>query len=194
MIRGKKRPLTYLTEEKKMILPKVEIKKILYATDLSPSARYAFAYAVSLANIYGASITILHVLFNTPNVDSVAAFYIGQEEWRKIKQRTVDDAREALIGKKRENVAIREILTRFSETIKSEVEAPAAIMDEIVIKKGEPEDHIVEQSIERNCDLIVMGSRGHGAIAEAMIGSTARKVLRRSLKPVLVVRLPSEKL
>jgi len=45
-----------------MTLPKVEIKKILYATDLSESARYAFAYALSLANLYGARITFVRVL------------------------------------------------------------------------------------------------------------------------------------
>jgi len=43
-----------------MIVP--QIKKILYATDLSENARYAFAYAASLANQYGAGVTILHVL------------------------------------------------------------------------------------------------------------------------------------
>jgi nucleotide-binding universal stress UspA family protein len=175
-----------------MILPKVEIKKILYATDLSESARHAFAYAVSLANAYGASITILHVLFNVPDVDSIASFYIGQDEWKKIKERTLDDAREALIGKKRENVAIQEILTRFSETASAEVESPATIMDEIIIKKGKPEVQILQQAEERNCDVIVMGTHGHGVIAGAVIGSTARKVLRRSQKPVLVVRLPEE--
>ena len=35
-----------------MILPNVEIKKILFATDLSESSVHAFAYAVSLANHY----------------------------------------------------------------------------------------------------------------------------------------------
>ena len=175
-----------------MMLPKVEIIKILYATDLSESARHAFAYAVSLANAYGASITILHVLFNVPNVDSIASFYIGQEEWKKIKQRTVDDARQSLIGKKRDNVAIQEILTAFSETASSQIESPATITDEIIIKKGTPEDHILQQAEERNCDVIVMGSHGQGAIAEAVIGSTVRKVLRRSKIPVLVVRLPQD--
>jgi len=175
-----------------MILPKVKIRKILYATDLSESARHAFAYAVSLANAYGASTTILHVLFNVPNVDSIAALYIGHEEWNKIKQRTVDDARQALIGKKRENVAIQEILTRFSETASTAAESPATLTDEIIIKKGNPEEHILQQAEERNCDIIVMGSHGHGAIAEAVIGNTARKVLRRSKIPVLAVRLPQE--
>jgi nucleotide-binding universal stress UspA family protein len=39
-----------------------EIKKILYATDLSENARHAFGYAVSLANRYDAGITVLHVV------------------------------------------------------------------------------------------------------------------------------------
>ncbi|MFC1877445.1 universal stress protein [Thermodesulfobacteriota bacterium] len=40
----------------------VQIKKILYATDLSESAAHAFSYVVSQANMYDAGITILHVL------------------------------------------------------------------------------------------------------------------------------------
>lgn len=39
-----------------------EIKHILYATDLSTSARLALRYAVSLANRYQAKLTMLHVL------------------------------------------------------------------------------------------------------------------------------------
>jgi len=42
-----------------------EIRKILYATDLSRNARYAFRYAASLANRYGAGITVLTVLKDT---------------------------------------------------------------------------------------------------------------------------------
>ena len=49
-----------------MILPKVDVKKILYATDLSENARYAFAYAVSLADLYNAAITIIHLLPEVP--------------------------------------------------------------------------------------------------------------------------------
>jgi len=49
---------------------------------------------------------------------------------------------------------------------------------------------ILKVSEDRQCDLIVMGSHGHGALEDALIGSTASKVLRRSKKPVLVVRLP----
>ncbi len=45
-----------------MELPKVKVKKILYATDLSESALFAFAYALDLATLYGAKLSLLHVL------------------------------------------------------------------------------------------------------------------------------------
>ena len=37
-----------------------EIKKILYATDLTKNSTYAFFYAVDMARRYNASIVILH--------------------------------------------------------------------------------------------------------------------------------------
>ncbi|MCP4626624.1 MAG: universal stress protein [bacterium] len=33
---------------------------------------------------------------------------------------------------------------------------------------------------ERNCDLIVVGSQGQGSLAGAMMGSTAKRVLKKS--------------
>jgi nucleotide-binding universal stress UspA family protein len=35
-----------------------------------------------------------------------------------------------------------------------------------------------------------MGTHGHGVIADVLIGSTARRVVRQSPIPVLVIRLP----
>jgi len=173
-----------------MIIPAVEIKKILYATDLSEGARYAFAYAVSLANAYKASITILHVVFENPNLDSMAGLHIGREEWLKIKKRHYDTAREALISKKRENIAIKEVLHAFSEKTKSEDVPQSFDTDEIIVKSGKPEAIILDQADKRNCDIIVMGSHGQGALAHLLIGSTARRVLRHTRKPVFLVPLP----
>ena len=41
---------------------------------------------------------------------------------------------------------------------------------------------------EKKVDLIVMGSRGHGAIANLALGSTTAKVLAAIKTPVLIVR------
>lgn len=177
-----------------MTLPKVEIKKILYATDLSESARYAFAYALSLANLYGARITFLHVLPEVSEVmDSHIIGYISADRWEEIKAQHSSEAREALIGKKRDSAAAKAVLNQFSEDAKNGQEGSDFLTDEVIVEKGNPVEKILKQAEDKNCDLIVMGTHGQGTLADVMIGSTARRVLRRSKKPVLVVRLPEEK-
>ncbi len=176
-----------------MKLPEVKIKKILYSTDLSESARYAFAYAVSLANLYGAKITFLHILPEVPDMlDHQVIGYIDADRWKEIKQAHYNEAREALIGKRRDHVVIGEVLHQFSEDAKQAKTDEAFDTDEIVVERGNPVEQILKQAEERNCDLIVMGTHGQGTLADVMLGSTARRVIRRSPKPVLVVRLPEE--
>lgn len=176
-----------------MILPKVEIKRILYATDLSENARYAFAYAVNLANLYGASITLLHVLDEVPeSLDKGVVGYISAERWEEIKRQQVQEAKETLTRKKREYMPIREVLGQFCEDVKSSHSDQDFLADEILVTRGNPVDEILAQAEERTCDIIVMGTQGHGIIEEALLGSTARRVVRQSKKPVLVVRLPEE--
>ena len=173
-----------------MILPNVEIKKILYASDLSESSVRAFAYAVSLANHYNAGITILHVLFEDPNREGIVKTVLSEEQLAEIRERHYDEAREQLIGKKRENVAMKEVIHAFTENVKEGSDIQDFTTDEIVIESGVPEERILAVSDEKNCDIIVMGSHGHKGIVDALIGSTARRVIRQSKKPVLVVRLP----
>ena len=177
-----------------MDLPKVEVKKILYATDLSENARYAFAYAVSLADLYNAAITFIHVLPEVPDlIDKNIIGYISEDRWEEIKSQNVDEAKEALIGKRRDHLAVRDALYQFSENVKHGHESKDFVTDDIIVERGNPVEQILKQAEEKNCDLIVMGTHGQGKLADAMMGSTARRVLRRSVKPVLVVRLPEKK-
>ncbi len=174
-----------------MDLPKVDVKKILYATDLSENARYAFAYAVSLADLYNAAITFIHVLPEVPSrIDKSVIGYISEERWEEIKSQNVEEARDAIIGKRRDHLAIRDALHQFSEDAKEGREGEGFVTDDIIVVRGNAVEEILKYSEEKNCDLIVMGTHGHGTLADAMMGSTARRVLRRSRKPVLVVRLP----
>ena len=176
-----------------MDLPKINVKKILYATDLSENARYAFAYAVSLADLYNAAITFLHVLPEVPDIlDKNVIGYISEERWEEIKSQNVEEAREAIIGKRRDHLTIRDALNQFSEDVKNGREGEGYVTDDIIVVRGNPVEEILKYSEDKNCDLIVMGTHGQGTLADAMIGSKARRVLRRSAKPVLVVRLPEE--
>ena len=176
-----------------MTLPKVDVKKILYATDLSENARYAFAYAVSLATLYGAKITLLHVLPEVSKLmDKHVIGYIDADRWEEIKAQHFDEAREALIGKRRDHLAVKDVLHQFSQNVKEAEKGEGFGTDEIIVERGNPVEEIINQSKKLNCDLIVMGTHGHGTLEDAMIGSTARRVVRRSEIPVLVVRLPEE--
>ena len=164
-------------------------KKILYATDLSESAVHAFSYAVSLANMYGAGITILHVLAEFPGEEFIANM-ISTDTWKEIKNRHYSEARDQLIGKKRNHVAIKEVLEAFSEKAKADAEDQKFVTDNVLIKNGTPAEVIVETAKELNCDLIVMGTHGQSVIADVLVGNTAKWAIKHSPIPVLVIRLP----
>ncbi len=53
---------------------------------------------------------------------------------------------------------------------------------------GAPIRAIVDQAKKCDADYIVMGSHGHGALAQLVLGSVATKVLAQSRVPVLLVR------
>jgi len=169
----------------------INIKKILYATDLSDNARHVFSYAVSLAVKYSASITILHVVHEVPTfTDRSVANYIEADIWEEIKKRHLEDARQVLIGKRKEHLAIKEILDQFAEKVQSGDKASKFDFDEVLVEIGNPVEVILEVAENRNCDIIVMGKTGQGFIEAALMGSTATRVVRRSKKPVLVIRNP----
>lgn len=53
---------------------------------------------------------------------------------------------------------------------------------------GEPGHEIVRHAETAGCDLIVVGTRGHGAVANLVMGSVATKVLAAARVPVMVIR------
>jgi nucleotide-binding universal stress UspA family protein len=63
--------------------------------------------------------------------------------------------------------------------------------DGIKVSLHEPTGAVVEeilnQADERNADLIVMGTHGHGAMYNLLVGSTTKGVLKHSRRPVLLV-------
>jgi len=158
-----------------------EIKNILYATDLSENARYAFTYASAIANRFGAEITILHVLEElSPSSSGIVSEIVGKERWVDLKKRN-------------EEKVITSIRSRIEDgcnVINQNTPECPFIVQNIIVKAGHPVDQIIHYAEKKECDLVVMGSRGHGILAEAMLGNTSRRVLRRCTKPVLVVRLP----
>ena len=169
------------------------IKKILFPTDLSQASRNAFGYAVAVAQKFNAAIAILHVMEDAPDEGTTALKdFLGEDRWQQLQAGHEQEAREILIGKKREGALIREALGAFAERAGQEMGEVSVKTDEISVVRGDVVDEILSEAVERNCDLIVMGYVARGKIEEAILGSTSRRVLRSSNIPVMLVKAPEE--
>ncbi len=174
-----------------MILPDIKIQKILYATDLSANAYHAFAYAVSLAGRYQAELSMIHVIEEIPDLNAKVIGYISQEHWEQIKHQHEDDARSSMTGKLVQSRGpIAGVLNQLGSDARKEFAEQGFKSGEIIVKRGIPVEEILKQTQAQTYDLVILGTHGHGTFADAMMGSTSRRVLRRCTQPVLVVRLP----
>jgi nucleotide-binding universal stress UspA family protein len=141
------------------------IDKILIATDGSESAREALEFGLDLAAKQEARAFIVHV---APGVDPMP--YSGF----------------AVVA-----VSVPHALTEHDEEPlwdASEIAKANGVEFETKLLQGKPADEIVAFADMIDADLIVLGSRGHGSIASALIGSVSRDVLHESRRPVSIVR------
>jgi len=129
------------------------------------------------------------VLAEFPGEDFITNM-INTDTWEEIKNRHYAEARDQLIGKKRGQRAIKEVLEAFSEEAQGGADEQTFVTDEVLIKHGTPAEVIVETAREQKCDLIVVGTHGHGTFADVFVGSTAKWIIKHSPIPVLVIRLP----
>ena len=163
------------------MIPK--INKILYATDLSKNSTYAFSYAVNSAKRNGAEIIILHVMeMMDATTYNLMAAHMGQEIVAEKEKEREDHAMDRI--KKRLKV--------FYDKVRAEDPEFADTKVSIEICKGYPAEEILRKADKLNCDVIFMGTHGKGIVSQTFLGSMAKKVLRRTRKPVVIIPLPKE--
>jgi nucleotide-binding universal stress UspA family protein len=81
----------------------------------------------------------------------------------------------------------RETKELLEEQVKK-VQESGGTVNETYLREGSVDEEIVELAEEIGAGLIVMGSRGHGRIRRALMGSVSDSVVRHAHCPVLVVR------
>jgi len=140
------------------------MKRILIATDGSAAAHEAVELGVELARDEGAETIFVHAVPRYHMVSMNGFGLMGQ-----VPYEPTDWDEEVLDGAK--TVADREGVT-----------AGTALL------RGDPIMEIVRHAEAIDADLIVVGSRGHGAIVSALLGGVSRGILRASTRPVLIVR------
>ncbi len=143
------------------------MKTILVPLDLSSAAVHVCNAACDLARQVDARLILLHVVQPPPVVMSeVYAFDAGQlTEMAAVADRSAGNSLRAL----------------ERHCAKRQVRATA------VKRTGAPVAAILAKAVSSWAAYIVMGSHGHSAIYDLLVGSTAHGVLMKSPCPVLVV-------
>ncbi len=141
------------------------MKTILVPIDFSDVTPGLITAATSLAEGLKGRLVLLHIL--TPPI-IMTAYRLGPAEISGQVEQEEARARQAL---ERHASLLRErgfeVLTEFRE--------------------GPTVESIIEVAGEQGADFIVIGSHGHGAVYDILVGSTARGVLREAKQPVLVI-------
>lgn len=160
----------------------VAIKKLLYATDLSRNASFAFRYAIYLAKRLDADVVILHVVEKMSSDAQLAMMaYMDDKDRQQLMANRVDRGIER----------IRKRLEAFCEKELAENQDIAKKIVAIDVCEGFPAETILEKSDAFHCDAIVMGTHEKG-VSHTFLGSVAKRVLRRSRKPTFIVPLPAK--
>ncbi len=139
------------------------IARIVVATDGSAAATEAVEMAADLAAEHGSELTVVHVMpaydVVAPSVGSVGTAFPHEPTLRDPL--VLEDA--------------------------AATAARKGVVAETSLLAGSPAESIVEYGDSHAADLIVVGSRGHGAVASALLGSVSLGVLRSAKRPVLIV-------
>jgi nucleotide-binding universal stress UspA family protein len=139
--------------------------KILVCVDLSDSTEEILKTIEKLCRPLNAKIWLLHNAM--PEPDTIE-FKVDPIE-----------ARESLA--KKFHRQHRQIQGLAEQLRKSGVDATALLVH------GKTVDTILTEAADLDIDLIVVGSHGHGAMYQLLVGSISEGVLHRSSKPVLVI-------
>jgi nucleotide-binding universal stress UspA family protein len=149
------------------------LNSILAATDFSAPARHAAQRAARLANEAGAALHLMHALpagalhelQTWLGAGHAAALRVQDEAQRRLDELAADLRRHARHAR---------------------IDATCA--------SGQVLDAIDREAAARDADLLVLGARGESFLRRLVLGTTAERLLRRTTRPVLVVRqLPHER-
>jgi len=146
----------------------VNIEKVLFPTDFSVNSDFVLEYAMSLSKKYGARMYILHVVDETIDI---AEFYVPHMRIDKIDKEMLDGAEKIM------DDFCKKHLCGFNDF-------------ETIIRFGLPHAEILKSADENGVDAIVMGTHGRTGINRVFFGSVAEKVVKKSSRPVLTVKMP----
>jgi nucleotide-binding universal stress UspA family protein len=138
-----------------------EGSRIVVGVDGSPSSVTALRWAVRQAELTGSEVLAVSA-WRLPSTYGFATDADGAADFERDAHKILADALNEVSG-----------------------EAPGAVIRSLV-EEGHPADVLARAA--RGADLLVVGSRGHGGFAGALLGSVSQHCMHHAPCPVLVIR------
>lgn len=139
-----------------------EIKNILFPVELSPISGRIVPQVRYRAEKFGAEVHIVHVLADPAYFATVYYVEAAHLKPREVMIKDVEDE-----------------LDRFC--LQNDLQAHKAVL------MGDTVEGILEYVKGHDIDQIIMGTHGRNGLERIIIGSVARRVVRRSPVPVLTI-------
>ncbi len=138
------------------------IKKIICATDFSPSSQTAMAYGAVLSREFGAHLSVCHVV-DLPAYAAYGEALVGHVEARLAETAVVRQRLEEFVGQ-------------------------MPLSWEPLTAEGNPAEEIARLAEGEHADLVITGSRGMGGLKRLLLGSVTARLMQIARAPLLVVR------
>jgi CPA2 family monovalent cation:H+ antiporter-2 len=143
--------------------------RLLVATDLSGPSLRAVERAFEIARETGAHCTVLHAI----GMDVRGAWLeLLGEQAETVSARAVERQREAL------------------ERLVADAGRGRGVKADVRVERGFATDAVPACAEALDAALVVVGAHGHGFLQRVLLGSTSSTLLRKSRRPVLVVKEP----
>jgi nucleotide-binding universal stress UspA family protein len=152
----------------------LKYKKILYCTDFSEDADYAFLTALDMARKYRAQLYILHVMHSP------------YKYLRNVVDEQAGNEKETFISSEMVKKGMKELKDRY------EPKTGAFTNYEFHLTGGVPFVEIVRFARAQQVDCIVLGAVGNSELDRTTFGSTAENVARRAHCTVMAIRYPGK--
>jgi nucleotide-binding universal stress UspA family protein/predicted transcriptional regulator len=141
----------------------VVFQHILAAVDGSESSLRAADAAIALA-------ALLHARLDLISVEETAPRYVSTQEENRIEQS-----------------AATAYYERLHEPLRQKAEQQGVQVCSVIVS-GHEGQNVLDYITQQQCDLLVLGYRGHSGVWGAFLGSTADKLVSHAPCSVLVIR------
>lgn len=142
---------------------RVAINNLLFATDFSPAAQTALPYALAIARHYGSVLHAAHI------ISDLRVLSRPQGDLQTFESISAAEKHEAL-------QSLNNLAPELEEC-----------EHRIHVRSGNVADVLSEIILKEHIDLLVVGTHGRSGLGKFVLGSTAEKLVRQALCPVLTV-------